>query len=82
VVLHQIDAEASNRDRARAHPLVLVGAPGHDDGKSRWHSADFSSLHDHRLHHCAGADYRAVHARGVPLVQIYGAPKPVPSPPA
>jgi fatty-acyl-CoA synthase len=45
----------------------------------RWPSADLSSLRDlHRLDGRTRTAHRAVHARGVPLIQVWGATETAP----
>jgi fatty-acyl-CoA synthase len=84
VVLHRkFDAEACIDAIERERITLTVLVPAQLDmmmASSRWHSADFSSLRMITTGSTivAARIIRAVHARGVPLVQIYGATETCP----
>ena len=84
VVLHpKFDAEATIDAIERERITLTVLVPAQLDmmmASPRWHSADFSSLRMITTGSTivAARIIRAVHARGVPLVQIYGATETCP----
>ncbi len=84
VVLHsKFDAEATIDAIERERITLTVLVPAQLDmmmASPRWHSADFSSLRMITTGSTIVAErtIRAVHARGVPLVQIYGATETCP----